>query len=408
MSSFLIVSMFQMILSPLFLNQTYATSSIVFTDDVSSGPVQSDFIQIDVTNGDDITSAKWVYSLLGCASETYSSANDFLSGSGSAQFTVTGSDTDNGKYVCVEIIDNGNTYTGQSSFPLNIDVTPPTVNLVGSGTENVFSGSTYVDSGASWDDGVNGSGAIANYNSGTLNTSLTGTYIIEYIHVDVAGNTGSATRTVNVLDVVADTTAPVVTLVGSATENVLSGSVYSDSGAIWTDNVDGTGVISAFNSGVLDMNNTGSYIIEYFYVDVAGNTGSVTRTVNVLDSIPVDTTAPVVTLIGSGSITVLSGSLYSDSGAEWTDNVDGSGTALTGIYGATGSFQSSGSVNTSATGTYTIEYLKVDTAGNTGSVVRTVTVTDIVVDSTPPVVTLVGSATENVLSGSVYSDSGAI
>lgn len=55
----------------------------------------------------------------------------------------------------MEIIDNGNTYTGQSSFPLNIDVTPPTVNLVGSGTENVFSGSTYVDSGASWDDGVN-------------------------------------------------------------------------------------------------------------------------------------------------------------------------------------------------------------------------------------------------------------
>ena len=44
------------------------------------------------------------------------------------------------------------------------------------------------------------------------------------------------------------------------------------------------------------MNNTGTYIIEYVYVDAAGNTGSITRTVNVIvpDFIP-----PVVTLNGS-------------------------------------------------------------------------------------------------------------
>ena len=46
-SSLLIVAMFQMILSPLFLNQTFAAAP--FTDDVSSLPVQSDIIQIDVT-----------------------------------------------------------------------------------------------------------------------------------------------------------------------------------------------------------------------------------------------------------------------------------------------------------------------------------------------------------------------
>ena len=60
--------------------------------------------------------------------------------------------------------------------------------------------------------------------------------------------------------------------------------------------------------------------------------------------------------------------------ASWSDNIDGTGNTLVGLYGSTGSFQSTGSVNTSQTGTYTLTYLKVDAAGNTGSVTRTVTV----------------------------------
>jgi len=46
----------------------------------------------------------------------------------------------------------------------------------------------------------------------------------------------------------------------------------------------------------------------------------VTRTVNVVDLTP-----PVATLNGSGVVTVAHGSVYIDSGATWTDNVDGSG-----------------------------------------------------------------------------------
>lgn len=87
-----------------------------------------------------------------------------------------------------------------------------------------------------------------------------------------------------------------------------------------------------------------------------------------------DTTPPRVTLIGSSIVTVYSGSTYVDSGAIWSDNVDGSGTSLTGSYGNTGSFQSTGSVNTSLTGSYTIKYLKIDATGNSGSVSRTVNV----------------------------------
>ena len=73
----------------------------------------------------------------------------------------------------MEIIDNAMTTTYQSSNSFNIDVTAPVVTLIGSGSEDVFSGATYVDAGATWDDGANGSGTIVAYNSGTLNTSQT-------------------------------------------------------------------------------------------------------------------------------------------------------------------------------------------------------------------------------------------
>jgi hypothetical protein len=73
-------------------------------------------------------------------------------------------------------------------------------------------------------------------------------------------------------------------------------------------------------------------------------------------------------------MTIFSGSTYIEPGATWIDPIYGTGDTFNGVYGNTGSFQSSGSVNTTQTGVYTIEYLKVDAAGNTGSTTRTVNV----------------------------------
>ena len=116
---------------------------------------------------------------------------------------------------------------------------------------------------------------------------------------------------------------------------------------------------------------------------------------------PLDTTNPVVTLVGSGTVNILSGSVYTDSGATWSDNVDGTGNILTGIYGNTGSFQSTGTVNTSLTGTYTITYLKVDDAGNSHFATRTIHVIG-TPDITPPVITLVGPTNLSIAFGSLY------
>ena len=264
-------------------------------------------------------------------------------------------------------------------------MTSPAVTLSGSAIDTIFSGATYTDSGASWTDNVDGTGDILTFNSGTLNTSVTGSYIVEYFYVDAAGNTGSVTRTINVIE--PDVTAPVITLNGTTPETIAHGSTYTDLGATWTDNVDGTGTISAFNSGTLDTNSVGSYIVEYFYVDGAGNTGSVTRTINVTDQ-----TAPVVSLNGIGIISLNIGTNYIDAGANWLDNVDGSGTVV-----------ASGTVNTGALGTYILTYTKTDAAGNTSSITRTVNI----IDAIAPVITLIGSGNITVNIGSGYIDAGA-
>ena len=81
-----------------------------------------------------------------------------------------------------------------------------------------------------------------------MNTSQTGTYILSYLRVDTAGNLSNVVnRTVNVL-LMSDNIAPIVTIVGSQNINIVQGSTYADSGATWTDNVDGSGTLVASGS----------------------------------------------------------------------------------------------------------------------------------------------------------------
>ncbi len=110
-----------------------------------------------------------------------------------------------------------------------------------------------------------------------------------YSATDAAGNEGTATRTVTVVD----TTAPVVTVTGDTSVTVELGSTYTDAGAT----ADGGETVTT--SGSVDVNTVGTYTISYSATDAAGNEGTATRTVTV-----VDTTAPVVTVTGDTSVTV--------------------------------------------------------------------------------------------------------
>jgi hypothetical protein len=120
-------------------------------------------------------------------------------------------------------------------------------------------------------------------------------------------------------------------------------------------------------TGSVDTETLGTYTITYTATDANGNTGTATRTVNV-----VDTTAPVITVLGDNPMTVeLGGDLLQMPGA--TSN-GGETVTITG------------SVDTETLGTYTITYTATDANGNTGTATRTVNV----VDTTAPVITVLG------------------
>ncbi len=78
-----------------------------------------------------------------------------------------------------------------------------------------------------------------------------------------------------------------------------------------------------------------------------------------------DITPPAIAVLGSSTPTVELGSVYTDAGATSSDNFSGDLTA---------SVRTSGSVDTSTLGVYTLTYQVSDAAGNTASTTRTVTV----------------------------------
>ncbi len=81
---------------------------------------------------------------------------------------------------------------------------------------------------------------------------------------------------------------------------------------------------------------------------------------------PVDTTAPVITILGSNPLTVALGSVYTDAGATALDNLDGDITANIVVVN---------NVNTAVAGTYTVTFNVQDSAGNSATqVTRTVIV----------------------------------
>ena len=107
----------------------------------------------------------------------------------------------------------------------------------------------------------------------------------------------------------------------------------------------------------------------------------------------VDTTPPVISLIGDENVTHLASTTYIDQGAKWNDIVDGNGTA-----------DANGTVDSDTPGIYQITYSATDTAGNEAvQVVRTIEV----VDNDAPVITLLGDTNVTHEAGAEYVDAGA-
>ena len=277
---------------------------------------------------------------------------------------------------------NATTDNNFSVLLLDLDDEVPVLSLVGSSSITLEVGSLFHDQNATWTDNVDGNGSVSG--TGSVNPNAIGTYVLSYDYTDSNGNAAiTVTRTV----IVVDTTAPVLTIIGDENITHEAGQLYTDANATWVDVVDGSGLVTA--SGSVDVNTPGIYVLSYNYTDSNGNAAiTVTRTV-----IVVDTTAPVLTIIGDENITHEAGQLYTDANASWSDHVDGSGLVST-----------SGVVDTNILGTYELSYNYTDSNGNAAiAVTRTVTV----VDTTAPVLTIIGDENITHEAGQLYTDANA-
>jgi len=235
--------------------------------------------------------------------------------------------------------------------------------------------------------GVDGDGTytfdVTPDNDGTVSVGVTGG-----VALDDAGNGNTAATG---LTLTFDATGPVVALLGSNPVDLEVGDPYVEAGATAFDAIEGDVSGSLVISGSVDTSTPGTYFLTYDASDSLGNAGTpAVRVVNV-----VDTTPPVISLVGANPLEVSHGTSFVDPGATATDNVDGD---------VTGSIVATSTVDTSAVGTYSVTYEVSDSSGNAATpVVRTVEV----VDTTGPVITIIGENPFEIGQGETYVDPGA-
>ena len=266
------------------------------------------------------------------------------------------------------------------------NTTAPVITLVGDNPINVSYADNYNEQGATWTDAVDGSGNAV-IGGDTVDTNTLGTYIVKYNYTDSAGNIAAeVARTVNVVDI----TKPIITLNGEETITIENGETYNEQGAVWNDNVDGTG-LAIVSGDAVNINTLGTYIVRYNYTDSSGNIADeVTRTVSV-----VDTQKPTITLLGDSEVTLEVFSVYSDAGATAYDSYDGD---------LTSKIIPSDSMNSNVLGDYVVTYNVSDSSGNIADEVsRTVHV----VDTTKPIITFKGINPANIYIGDFYNDDGS-
>jgi len=190
-------------------------------------------------------------------------------------------------------VDDGNGNQTQANFNLNVLAaanTPATGSPVITGTTNIGQTLSVDTSSIADADGLgtfsyqwirDGADVLGATNSTyTLTVPDNNSNIsVRVSFVDGLGYSEALTS--SAVGPVNDVTAPVITLTGPSVVNLTQGDTYTEQGATWTDNVDGSGA-AVVGGDTVDTNTSGTYTVTYNYTDAAGNAAAqVTRTVNV-------------------------------------------------------------------------------------------------------------------------------
>ncbi len=210
--------------------------------------------------------------------------------------------------------DNAGNSASTTRIVVVADTKAPVITIHGSAHINHELGSQYIDAGASAIDVVDG--PISIITTGSVSAEA-GSYTLTYSATDLTGNMASLTRTI----IVADTTAPVITIIGDAEVKQAIGLPYNDAGATALDSVDGSVTVNTTGANI-DVNIAASYEITYSAVDNTGNQATAYRTVIIGDS----TTNNTVSVFENGTVSALwdKGINAFDSAIGWAEcNNDG-------------------------------------------------------------------------------------
>jgi choice-of-anchor A domain-containing protein len=247
----------------------------------------------------------------------------------------------------------GNT-SSCSSIVKVVDATRPAISCPANLAAECSSGGALVDPGTST---ASDNCGVASVSSPGLQSFPLGTTSVTHTAVDTSGNTSTCTNQVTV----ADTLAPVLTLKGLAVISLECGSPYSDPGAVAHDACVGDLSGSIVTTGSVNTGAPGSYPVSYSVTDPSGNSSATTsRTVTVHD-----TQAPTIQVNPGPSVIECIGAPYVDPGATASDSCAGD---------LTSSIVTTSNLNQSVPGQYTVTYSVADSAGNTATASRSLTV----------------------------------
>ena len=337
--------------------------------------------------------------------------------------------------VAAELIDPG-------------DIVAPTITLTGDNPLSLTVGDTFSEPGVSASDDVDGDITSLIATTSDVDTSVAGTYTVNYSVTDANGNTATATRTVTVAEEGAGPTAVKINAlpdatVGSAYTSIAYFPLADDNGSVTNSEGITTSMSGSKNAQRVDFNvvtlETGS--TARFFRTYANTQANYTTPVNITSgfnkveisgvsgnnwngkyrklsiqfnngsgaeciidylkindvvlfgTVPADPIPPVITLVGESTVTLPVNGTFNDDGATASDDRDGV---------ITGNIQIAGLPDTTTPGTYTVTYSVTDVGGNTVSVSRTVIVEDVA-----PTITVTGDNPLSLTVGDTFSDPGA-
>ena len=206
-------------------------------------------------------------------------------------------------------------------------------------------------------------------------------------------NNGQADYYDHLTPVVTDKVPPIITFIGGDTliiaQNDPTGVLAKDT-VYARDDVDGNISGSVTASGTPFTSQCNTYTITYSVSDKAGNKAQKTRV------IIVDCNGPVITLRGKNPDSIVVGKKYTDPGATALDNIDG-------IVSVT----PPPAANTATERVDTLVYSATDKVGNTSFAKRVLVVfVPAVIDSVPPVITLIGNKDTTIAQGTSWTEPG--